>query len=138
MSHNVTTDVVPFQAYLGSGDQMGLSLLQKLCEPMCWLESREEDVTESINDHGWQLLLDDGEIHFGKKGRLYGWPWTKGNFTVICWNSSSCSNGGYLEGTVASNDRESIEIFLADFKEDLDLRGFKGEIQEDDTAKLWG
>lgn len=143
MSHGVTTDVVPFQAYLGHGEQMKVSLLQKLCEPQCWLECQEEEPEVFLLEaNGWQYdavdSMDRACVHFGKKDRMYGYPWTKGDFRVYCWNSSQYSNGGDLEGSVAADDRASIEAFIADFKDDLDLNGFAGSIVEDDTCEWWG
>ena len=146
MSHGVTTDVVPFQAYLGHGEQSEGSILCMLCEPACWLEFQYEDlevehpVLSVLN--GWSCSEtrenDDIVVTFGKKSRLYGYQWSKGDYRVICWNSSQYNNGGDLEGSVAADVRASIEAFLADFKEDLDLVGFAGQIQEDDTAEMWG
>ena len=145
MSHGVTTDVVKFQAYLGRGDQMEDGLIQKLCEPLCWLELQEEehDVENPVltESHGWttSTTLDcDDVVAFGKRGRLYGYQWVKGEHKVFCWNSSQFSNGGDLEGSVAANDRASLEVFLVDFKDELSFNDFSGKIQEDDVAEQWG
>lgn len=145
MSHGVTTDMVKFQAYLGHGEQMEDSLLCMLCEPACWLDYLAEELeveSPTLNVvHGWsstETRENDVIVKFGKKGRMYGSLWTKGDFRVYCWNSSQYSNGGDLEGSVAADDRASIEAFIADFKDDLGLNGFAGRYVEDDTCEQWG
>lgn len=136
MSHGVTTDVVKFQAYLGHGEQMEESVVQKLCEPHCWLEI--QSVLSRLSERGWTCTgaedEGDGALYYGKHKRLIAYPWVKGEYAVYCWNSSQYNNGGDLEGSVAADDRESIEAFLADFKDDLGVC----EILEDDTAEQWG
>jgi len=147
MSHGVTTDVVKFQAYLGSDDQSEDSLLCMLCEANCWLDYQEEELEIESPAlkvvHGWSCSDPMGGsiidvVTFGKKGRMYGYLWSKGTSKVYCWNSSPDNNGGALEGAIAADDRESIETFVADFKDDLGLAGFAGTIQEDDTCEWWG
>lgn len=149
MSHSTWSDVVPFVAHnVMNGDDWkeGTNYTDEQCllrEPESWAEgaylTEEEmdarggekfDELQGYTLHGWSLDYNDRE-EVGKKRRLYGNRWRKGELSVWIINESEYSNVGYYEMAVCANDRASVEEFLKDWS-------LSGKIEETDSVSQSG
>ena len=128
MGHHIWSDVVPFVAHdvfiLSHYDN--ISDLDpediKFIDAYVYLDGdwEEDDEAwdavdkENVTRDDWKFDKSDlAEV--GKKGRLYGQIWRKGDYTVYLVNESHYSNIGDYCVAVCADDKDSVREFLKDF-----------------------
>lgn len=144
MGHGIIgKDIVPFRSRLPIYEADGCDSddLSVLFEHESYLDDIEEDERQTTADlsdpehpvlNGWTLT---DICNFGKKNKLFGPKWSKGDFHVYLLNESDASNVGFYEISLCANDEASAREFLKDF---ANLFEESMTFDQDEIAVQWG
>ncbi len=145
MSHGMEKDLARFAATLwldldGHQDDERYQLF----DPEGW---SEEYGTEKIDEGGIPILGDNfsvrnwrfvGFAECGKNRRHYAPQWTDGTHSVWLLNESQYCNVGCFDITGVADDRESLEAFIADFRDILPVTPWACNIKASEPIVQWG
>lgn len=143
MGHGIMAKDVVRYCSLVTENKSSADLAGLLVDSECWWECQDPEEfpgdfsLEAVNAlnkfNGWDLHSHTEGI--GKKGRLWGWTWTKGERRVTFMNTSQYSNGDDITLHLVCDTPEDAMAFHDDNGHLWDS-GF--DLCEDEILELWG
>lgn len=126
MSRKTITDIVPFIFRAIEVEGLEDDDLSKLLDPEAWVEEYCEEFIENEEEFDYDQYMDNfqvrgwkltSSVELGKRGRLSGDKWTKGDISVFLINESSYSHVGVYELSIVGNTYDDVKAFYLEWQD---------------------